>query len=193
MLRERKKTVYFATGNKGKFSEASLIARAHGMDLRHLRIEKEEIQSEDLARIASYAAERAAKSTHKVVVAEDAGFFVRYLGGFPGPYSSYVFDTVGVEGILKLMRGIRPRTAAFRASVAYCEPGGRSLCFNGIVDGSLAHKPIGSRGFGFDPIFIPKGGDGRTFAQMGPDEKNLFSHRAKAFNKFCKWFKLSSP
>lgn len=190
-MRERKPSVYFTTGNKSKYFEAARIASALGVVLRHLRIEKLEIQSQSLSEIASFAAERAAESTGRNVVAEDAGFFVEGLGGFPGPYSSYVFGTLGIDGILSLMRNVRNRKASFQAAVAYCAPGQSSICFKGAVGGTLASLPRGQHGFGFDPIFVPREGDGRTFAEMRTKEKNLYSHRAKAFTKFCKWFSSS--
>ena len=188
MSRERRPVVYFSTGNTHKYHEAARVANGYNIDLKHLRIQKQEIQSDDLAEIASFSARHAAKSSRKAVVAEDAGLFVRGLHGFPGPYSSYVFDTVGTAGILRLMRNVKNRGASFQAAVAYCEPNQRPICFTGTVGGSLAWRPRGLHGFGFDPIFVPREGDGRTFAQMSINEKNLSSHRAKAFAKFCKWF-----
>ncbi len=187
MLTGPKLTVYFATGNKNKYLEAASIATAFRVDLRYLNWKKLEIQSQSLAEIASFAAKQAAESTRKVVVSEDAGFFVQELRGFPGPYSSYVFDTVGTAGILRLMRNVKSRGASFQAAVSYCEPNHRPICFTGRVRGSLALRPRGYHGFGFDPIFVPEEGDGRTFAQMSVNEKNVTSHRAKAFAKFCKW------
>jgi XTP/dITP diphosphohydrolase len=188
MLTGPNRTVYFTTGNKNKYLEAARIATAFRVNLKYLNWEKLEIQSHSLAEIASFAAKQAAQSTRKVVVAEDAGFFVLGLGGFPGPYSSYVFDTVGTEGILRLMRNVKNRSASFQAVVAYCGPNQRPICFTGSVRGSLASRPRGSHGFGYDPIFVPRQGDGRTFAQMSMNEKNLMSHRANAFAKFCRWF-----
>jgi XTP/dITP diphosphohydrolase len=188
MLRESSHSVYFATGNKSKYLEAKRIADAFGVDLRHLKVEKCEIQSRNLTEIANFAAQHAAAAAHRCVVAEDAGFFVRELGGFPGPYSSYVFDTLGVDGILRLVRNSKHREASFRAAVAYCAQDQSTISFVGVVRGIVAARPRGKYGFGFDPIFVPQNGGGRTFAEMSAKEKNLYSHRAKAFSKFCKWF-----
>jgi len=187
-LKEHSRTIYFATGNRGKYIEAVRIAAGYGIHLKHLRFEKEEIQSDDLTEIASFAAKQASESKRCAVVSEDAGFFVEALNGFPGPYSSYVFRTLGTRGILKLMRGVKNRKASFRATVAYCTPGRPPKCFTGVVGGVVSKKPKGSYGFGFDPIFIPLQGDGRTFAEMNTIEKNALSHRAKAFARFSKWF-----
>jgi XTP/dITP diphosphohydrolase len=186
-LTERRRTVYFATENRNKYSEAARIAASLGVVLKHLKVEKKEIQSQKLTDIASYAAKHAAESTRRSIVVEDAGFFVRGLGGFPGPYSSYVFRAVGCEGILKLLHSVRNREASFEAAVAYCEPGHHPICFIGSVKGVVTRKARGSNGFGFDPIFVPRG-NRRTFAEMSTDEKNQHSHRARAFTKFCRWF-----
>jgi XTP/dITP diphosphohydrolase len=181
-------TVYFATGNRGKFIEAASVAARFGITLKFLRTEKLEIQSNSLAEIASFAAMNSARSMRRPVVSEDAGFFVDALAGFPGPYSSYVFKTLGTGGILKLMEKRGDRGAFFEASVAFCTPTSRPKCFTGFVEGRVSQSPKGTHGFGFDPIFIPKRGDGRTFAQMTTDEKNALSHRALAFARFSKWF-----
>lgn len=188
----RNRTVYFATGNEGKFREASQVASRFGIKLKHFRMEKREIQSDNLEEIAAFAALDAAHAKGRPVVSEDAGFFVNALAGFPGPYSSYVFKTLGTRGILKLMNKCKDRRAFFQASVAFCSPTTRPRSFTGLVQGRVSRKPKGIHGFGFDPIFVPKRGDGRTFAEMTTEEKNALSHRAVAFARFCKWF-LGTP
>ena len=73
------------------------------------------------------------RESKKNVVAEDAGFFVNALHGFPGPYSSYVYEKLGVQGILKLMQDVTQRDAFFSSAVAYSSRGHASACFEGIV------------------------------------------------------------
>jgi XTP/dITP diphosphohydrolase len=141
-----------------------------------------------LEEIATFAAKEAARSTGLPVVVEDSGFFVNALRGFPGPYSSYVFRTLGSESILKLVGRNADRRAFFLAAVAFCKPKMSPKCFTGVISGRLSGGSKGSNGFGFDPIFIPNRGDGRTFAEMTTDEKNELSHRALAFRKFSEWF-----
>lgn len=181
------RTIFFATHNRGKFVEAAQITARFGIRLKHLRLEKHEIQSNDLREIACFAAKFAAESKKCAVVSEDAGFFVDALNGFPGPYSSYVFGTLGTAGILKLLAANEDRRACFQAAVAFCTPRSLPNCFIGVVKGQVSKKAKGTHGFGFDPIFIPRGGDGRTFAEMTTIEKNAFSHRALAFTKFSRW------
>ncbi len=178
--------VYFLTSNLGKLKEASLIAEQYGISLKQLPAKRIEIQSDNLASISAFSARVAARKYRVPVVVEDAGLFIEALGGFPGPYSSYVYKTIGVKGILKLMKGVTERAAYFLSVVAYCTPEARPLIFKGRVKGCIASEARGVGGFGFDPIFIPEG-DTRTFAEMTAQEKNRYSHRAKAFAKFFSW------
>ena len=191
-MREHNPTIYFATGNKGKFAEATHIAKTFGITLKRMKTEKTEIQSDELEAIASFAAKCASETARHSVIAEDAGLFVNGLRGFPGPYSAYVFKTIGSDGVLNLLKGATDRSASFRAVVSFARPRGPPICFSGEVRGVIARRPRGSLGFGFDPIFVPTQADGRTFAEMNTLEKNLLSHRAKAFVKFFTWL-ASSP
>jgi XTP/dITP diphosphohydrolase len=184
--------IQFATKNKGKFDEAARVAFNYGIELKQVNLEKYEIQADDLKKIAAIAAEQALREVSvTAILAEDAGFFIDALNGFPGPYSSYAYRTLGVKGILKLLENVDERRAHFACAVAYCE-GDHTICFEGAVKGSVDLEPRGQQGFGFDPIFIPDQGNGRTFAEMDIDEKNRFSHRALAFSEFCKWAKSQS-
>ncbi len=189
-MREHNPPIYFATGNKGKFAEATEIANIFGITLKQVRIEKTEIQSEELEDIASFAAKRISRTTRRPILVEDAGLFVDKLHGFPGPYSAYVFKTLGTDGVLNLLKGTVDRSATFRAVVSFARPRRPSLCFRGEVMGMITRKPRGSHGFGFDPVFTPIQGDGRTFAEMNTQEKNLLSHRARAFVKFFTWLSM---
>lgn len=179
--------VFFVTGNRHKFEEASRILLPMRIRLRHAPIKRIEIQSEDLSEIALTGARFAVKALLKPVIVEDAGLFIRFLKGFPGPYSSYVYKTIGIDGILRLMDGVADRYAYFRSAVAFCSPDGKCRVFVGEVHGEIALEARGNGGFGFDPIFIPSESDGRTFAEMSVNEKNLYSHRARAFRKFARW------
>jgi len=116
---------------------------------------------------------------------EDSGFFVEELNGFPGTYSKYVQETIGNEGILKLLEGKENRNAYFKTVIGYCDENGVKL-FKGIVRGKVSEE-IRSKGFGFayDSIFIPEGED-RTFAEMTAEEKSEISHRKRAFEEFKK-------
>jgi len=179
--------VCFLTKNRGKFREALAVAANVGITLQMVATRKIEIQSDSLREIAAYSAQEAANRLRVTVVAEDAGLFIDTLQGFPGPYSSDVFKRLGIQGILTLMNSVKDRNARFHSAVAFCAPHERPKCFEGTVDGVISPTPQGTRGFGFDPIFIPTRGDGRTFAQMSVMEKNRISHRAVSFGKLSRW------
>ena len=176
--------VYFVTSNRGKFVEVREIGRLYNVDVEWIDREYLEPQGKDLKEIASLSAKILASEIEKPFFIEDSGLFIPALNGFPGPYSSFVFKTIGNEGILKLMEGIEDRRAYFLAVIAFWD-GEKVLTFEGRVDGVIAREMRGEKGFGFDPIFEY---DGKTFAEMG-DEKNEVSHRRRALEKFFEYLR----
>jgi XTP/dITP diphosphohydrolase len=182
-----KRTLWFVTQNAHKYQEARRTLDPFGIKTRILDSPKIEIQSTNLGEIAKFAAEEAAKKHNRTVVVEDSGLFVSALDGFPGPYSSYVHATLGVEGLLHLMSRKRRREAYFQASLALASPGDSCIEFSGKVHGTISRKSAGTSGFGFDPLFIPKGAQ-KTFAQGGSEFKDRYSHRAIAFRKLALWY-----
>jgi XTP/dITP diphosphohydrolase len=181
-------TLTFVTSNRHKFEEAERIAVKHDVELEHRDVPYIEIQADELEEIARPSAQQASALLRAPCFVEDAGLFIQALKGFPGPYSAYVFETIGNEGVLKLLKGISDRKAEFQSAVGYCEPGKKPEVFVGRVEGTIALEAKGDKGFGFDPIFVPEEGDGRTFAEMSTDEKNKFSHRSRAIERFVKWY-----
>ncbi len=179
-----------ATRNRNKIDEANYVLRDFGIELYPVNVEKLEIQSEDLEEIARFAALQAYQALGKPVVVEDSGLFIEALGGFPGPYSSYVYKTIGLKGVLKLMEGEENRKAYFEAVVAIALSEQDVKTFVGRVEGRIAGEARGSHGFGFDPIFIPMGFD-KTFAELGIEVKCSLSHRAKAFRAFGEWLRTN--
>jgi len=176
-----------ATGNRHKYQEARAILSEIGVEVRHLDVERVEIQADDLADIATFSVEQLASESRPVVV-EDAGLFIDHYSGFPGPYSSYALRTIGLEGVLKLMEGVEERGAFFKSVVAFRRRE-ETRCFRGVVRGRIAHSIRGTAGFGYDPIFIPDEGDGRTFGETTAEEKNALSHRARAFRALGEWLR----
>ncbi|HIE15127.1 TPA: XTP/dITP diphosphatase [Candidatus Bathyarchaeota archaeon] len=188
----RGRTIFLATRNINKFEEARRVLANYNIATAMLKLETLEIQSNNLEEIAKFRAIDAVKKSNLPIIVEDAGLFVRALNGFPGPYSSYVYQTIGKEGILKLLEKVRDRRAYFKSVVAFSEPGKTVKIFSGIVEGVIVEEPKGSSGFGFDPIFKPLNGDGRTFAEMSVEEKSSLSHRSQALRNFAKWYKTLS-
>jgi XTP/dITP diphosphohydrolase len=122
------------------------------------------------------------------ILIEDAGLYIDKYYGFPGPYSSYALRTIDNEGILKLMEGETERGARYLSAVAFRD-GDTSVSFTGEVVGRIAMEMRGTNGFGYDPIFMPEEGDGRTFGEMSASEKARISHRARAFRKLGEWLR----
>lgn len=184
------RVAFFVTGNIHKFHEARALFHEKKIALAMLNVDAIEIQSDDLKEIAKTSASDAAKNTGIPVFVEDAGLFISALNGFPGPYSSFIYRTLGTKGILKLMGNTPERTAHFSSVIAFCYPHEKAkpVCFEDRVNGKIAKKEKGEGGFGFDPIFEPDAFRGVTFAQMTTREKNRYSHRAQALRKFAEWY-----
>lgn len=182
------KVAFFATGNIHKFNEARFLLSEFKIAAAMLKVKTVEIQDNDIENIAVASALDAVKKCRLPIIVEDAGLFVKALNSFPGPYSSYVFQTIGTKGILKLMKNIEDRNAYFHSVVAFCRPREEPMTFHGKVEGRIVQEEKGCNGFGFDPIFMPSKGDGKTFAEMATVEKNRYSHRAEALRKFAKWY-----
>ncbi|MEM3065498.1 MAG: RdgB/HAM1 family non-canonical purine NTP pyrophosphatase [Candidatus Nitrosotenuis sp.] len=178
----RSSELFFASTNRHKFAEAKEILSSFGIRLSFLKLEAVEIQSDSLFEIARQKALDAYSKCKKPVIIEDDGLFINSLGGFPGPYSSYVFKTIGNSGIIKLVK--KDRRAEFCAIISYCDKTKRPKQFRGVTKGTISKKPRG-RGWGYDPIFVPEGKT-KTYGEM--TEKNTISHRYRALKKFATWY-----
>ncbi len=130
----------------------------------------------------------ASKQLPSLVIADDSGLEVDTLGGAPGVFSArYAGENAGdVSNVDKLLRKLRKqniatekRSARFRCVIALAQNGKVLGVFEGFVEGKIVDPPRGSGGFGYDPIFEPKGFD-QTFAEMTPESKNQISHRGQA-------------
>jgi len=174
-------SILFASSNEHKFVEASEILSKFDIDLEMLQCEIEEIQSESVVEISKKKASLAFDMCARPVLVEDAALSIDALGGFPGPYSSYVFSTVGNKGILKLLGN--NRNASFASVVSYCEQAGTPHVFSAAISGQISEIARGS-GWGYDPIFVPMGYS-ETFAEIS--DKNKLSHRYMALKKFVSW------
>lgn len=172
----------FVTGNEGKVREAEALL---GTSLEMVAYEYTELQADRLAPIAMAGAVESfvALGGDRPVLVEDSGLFVPSLGGFPGPYSAFVEDTLGVERVWRLASSETERAARFESVVAFCD-GHTVRTFTGSVEGELV-APRGSGGFGYDPILEVAG---RTLAERTTEEKNEISHRGRALRAFAGWY-----
>lgn len=178
--------ILFATSNIHKVLEGNEIGKEFGIEFKQISVPYPEIRDEDVGKVAEDGAKFVFSKIKKPVIVEDTGLFINALNGFPGPYSAFVFGKIGNEGILRLMKGINNRKAEFISAIGYCDSNGVKI-FKGILEGTISKSPKGDKGFGYDPIFLPDKSR-RTLAENFK-LKNKISHRKKAFEKFCKWYK----
>ena len=176
--------LFFASSNEHKFQEAERILANLGMPINLFKTTLEEIQSNNLNDIAEKKAINAYDLIQKPVIIEDDGLFINSLDGFPGPYSSYVYDTIGNKGIMNLLENSEIRDAKFVSIIAYCDNDYGVKLFESSIPGKIS-SVIEKGGWGYDPIFIPDG-ESKTYANVS--DKDKFSHRAASLTKFSNWF-----
>jgi XTP/dITP diphosphohydrolase len=171
----------FVTSNPGKAREASHFL---GRPVDAVPLDLPEIQSLDFAEVARAKALAAAAALGRAVLVEDSGLEVKAWGGFPGPMTKWIsLGPLGQAGLARMLDAFPDRSATAVSALALAKPGDRPedvLVAVGRRDGTLAASPRGAGGFGWDVLFIPDGAT-RTWAEMTAGEKNLDSHRARAF------------
>ncbi len=186
MLRDK---LVLMTQNQHKLTELRPLFERFDVSFETTSMEKFEIRADNMEAVAHEAAITAYDVLKQPVVLDDSGLLVDALNGFPGTYSAYVSKTIGNAGILRLMNNIDKRTAKFVTAVGYAD-GDAVRTFVGVMPGNIAQAPAGEEGFGYDPIFVPRG-ETRTYAQLSLLEKVNISHRTKAFRKFLDWYTKS--
>src|SRR5919108_3877585 len=167
-----------------KYEEIHAMLKRHGISVKFLKRTLREIQSNSLGRIAAEKSKAAFNVISEPVLVEDDGLFIHALKGFPGPYSSFVFKSIGNNGILKLLSDSKKREAYFLSIVVYND-GTELKPFFGKTEGKISLQPSG-RGWGYDPIFVPRNCD-LTFGESRT-VKMRYSHRAKAISSFVNWY-----
>ena len=176
--------LFFASSNEHKFEEVQRILSNLGVNIKLFKTTLEEIQSNSLNEIAKRKAIDAFTKIQKPILIEDDGLFINSLNGFPGPYSSYAYDTIGNTGIIQLLENTELRDAKFVAIIAYCNGIDEVKLFESSIPGKIS-KEIEKGGWGYDPIFIPDG-ESKTYANVS--DKDKVSHRSASLKKFSDWF-----
>jgi XTP/dITP diphosphohydrolase len=173
------KEINFITQNRGKVAELQAKAKQFELTINHIDASYPEIQADTLEDVVRYGLAYCQNKFSSPFIIEDSGLFVDALNGFPGPFSSYVYRTLGNSGLVKLVgEGVPARFESIIGS--YHQD---FKLFYGQVEGYIVASR-GNGGFGFDPIFEY---EGRTFGEMMIKEKNAISHRSKAAELFMKW------
>jgi XTP/dITP diphosphohydrolase len=175
-----------ASSNPGKIAELvdllgdRFVVRSRPTDLPDTVEDGETLEAN-----ATKKAVEVAAHTGAAALADDTGLFVDALDGRPGVRTArYAGENASndenVTKMLTELDGATDRRARFRTVIALTGPAGETQLATGTVEGVIATERRGADGFGYDPIFIPDDGDGRTFAEMGKAEKQKISHRARA-------------
>ena len=168
------------TSNAGKVRELVAALEPLGHTVTQRALEYPEVQAPTLEVVVEFGLDWLAHHyPGEVLLIDDAGLFVDALGGFPGVYSRYAWDTIGPAGVLALLGDGEERSAEFRCVLGLLLPDGGQRLFYGSCRGRVTRAPRGDGGFGYDSVFIPEG-DERTFAELPLAEKNGVSHRGKA-------------
>jgi XTP/dITP diphosphohydrolase len=176
-----------ASHNEGKVDEISALLAPFAIEAvaaASLGIAEPEETGDSFEANATLKARAAVEASGLPALADDSGLVVPALGGAPGIYSARWAGAakdfrIAMERVQREL-GDRDRSARFVAVLALGWPDGRMELFRGEVAGRLVWPPRGDRGFGYDPMFVPKG-EGETFGEMEPAEKHKISHRARAF------------
>jgi XTP/dITP diphosphohydrolase len=175
-----------ASANPDKATEIAAILVGHELLPRPAHVPDVEETGTTLEENARLKAVALVDATGEAAVADDTGLEVAALDGAPGVYSARYAgeDATYADNVAKLLAaldGVADRRARFRTVALARFPDGTERLAEGIVDGVIATEARGDAGFGYDPIFVPDGGGGRTFAEMSADEKHAVSHRGRAF------------
>jgi XTP/dITP diphosphohydrolase len=179
-----------ASANPDKAAEIAVILEGLEVLPRPAGVPDVDETGETLEDNARLKAAALVAATGEAAVADDTGLEVMSLGGAPGVFSARYAGSGAsyadnVDKLLAALEGEQDRRARFRTVAVALLPDGTEVLAEGVVDGEITAHPRGSGGFGYDPVFAPKGGDGRTFAEMTAADKNALSHRGRAFRSLA--------
>lgn len=171
-----------ATGNRHKVDEVQQIfGDAYLVEARDPGVEETGASFEENALIKARAL---VSQTGEPAVADDSGIEIDHLDGAPGIHSArWTGEGDWIPRVLRELDGVPAagRGCRYVCAAAAVWPDGREVVVRGEVEATIVDAPRGDGGFGYDPLVAPVEGDGRTFAEMTPDEKHAISHRARGF------------
>ncbi len=165
--------IIYVTGNKYKVELAENILNPLGIEVMAKKIECPEIQADTIEEVSMYSSQYASNLLQESTLKNDSGLVIPALKGFPAAYTKYVEETLGEDGILKLMEGIENREAYFIESLAYTEFGKEPVVFVSKTKGTIAKEKRGTNGWSWDFIFVPEG-QTKTLAEYPDEEKWKF-------------------
>ena len=187
-----------STRNPHKVKELAALLRPHEVVPLPDEVELPPETGETFEENALIKARAARDATGTAAVADDSGIEAAALNGAPGVRSARYAgeNATDQENLDKLLREVPPdgdTRVAYVCVLAYVTPEGEEHAFEGRCEGTLTHEPRGSGGFGYDPAFVPADRhDGRTMAEITPEEKDAISHRGRAARAFVAWLDQES-
>ena len=181
------KKIVYVTGNWSKIMSAKNILEPLGIEVDNIKMETTEIQADTVEEVAIHSAKEASDKLKCAVLKNDTGLFIEALNGFPGPYTHYVDERLGEDGILKLLENEENRNACFIEAFAYCEYGKDPVVFTSITKGTIAKEKSGTYGWSWDFIFIPEGKE-KTLGNY-PDEERCLMWNTDAYYKLAEYLK----
>jgi len=183
--------IVFVTHNKGKIASAS--KRLKDVNFKVFEYDLEEPRSDDIKYISKYKVLEAYKLVNQPCISLDCGFWIEELDGFPRAFVNFALDTIGIDGILKLMEGKENRACKFTECLSYFD-GKDVYQFMGKHEGSLSKEVLGTdsnkKWSDLWYIFIPSGST-KTLSQMTDDERanRVRVNSVEAMSEFAKWYK----
>ena len=190
------KKILIGTHNKGKFKEISYLIskKIKKISPEKLKIKSPKETGKTFSANAELKVNYFSRFTNLPVISDDSGLCINVLKGKPGIYSARWAKKYGsflnaMRFILKKMKNKKNRSATFVCSLSLKYPKRKIVTVTGQIKGSISHKIIGSRGFGYDPIFIPRS-KSITFGQMFKAQKIRIDHRYIAFRKMKRKIKI---
>lgn len=177
--------LFFVTSKNFKFNEVEEIVKDK-INLIRFDLKIIEMNLETEKEIAMAKALEAIKRINAPVITEHTGFYFEEYNRFPGPNCYEIFESLGFEGLLKLLEN-KKRNACFKTVIAYCEPGMVPVTFSGECRGRITKDVINPIDMGYDSIFVPED-ENKPFSELGLEYKKKYSHRRKAVEKFLDWY-----
>ncbi len=173
------KDITFITGNQSK---ADYLQRLLGVEVAHIKIDLDEIQSLDLKEIVEHKVKQAYEIIKAPVIVEDVSLEFNALNGLPGPFIKFFVEDVGLKETCRILDSFTDKSAVARCVFGFYD-GDKLELFEGMLDGQIAKDPVGSNGYGWDQIFIPSGYDGKTRAQLSHLQNDETYQIIKPFEK----------
>lgn len=170
--------LYFVTSNKNKLKEFQTLL---DLPIENIEIELDEIQTTDLEVLLTKKVQIAYQAIQTPVIVEDTALFFNAWNSLPGPFIKWFLNEMGVESIVQSLSSFKDKSARAVCGLGYTD-GNMTHLFEGVIHGQIV-QPRGKLGFGWDPIFQPNGHT-KTFGEMLQCQKNKFSMRFRAIEKF---------